>query len=65
MIRVAAGYYEVVAGGRKVTIIRNPEMSGPAKWVAYAQWDKYFVTDPVCTLAEARACATLMLADER
>ena len=52
-IRDSAGYYRVYHNQFTVTVLRNPELQGSAKWIAYANWDKYLVADPVFTKAEA------------
>jgi hypothetical protein len=56
-IREGAGCYTVYHGELKVTVVRNPEIQGYAKWIAYANWDKYLVADPVETKTEAVAVA--------
>lgn len=56
-IREGTGYYTVYHGNWRVTVVRNAEIQGYAKWIAYAQWDRYLVADPVETKAEAVSAA--------
>lgn len=59
--RTAPGFYRAVQGEHGVQILKNAQLRGSAKWVAYAEWDRYTVTDPVETFAEAKRWAQAML----
>lgn len=59
--RTAPGFYVLSDGARAVNIIRNEELAGPDKWVAYATWDRYLSTDPLPTKRDAVRCAHEML----
>lgn len=45
-VMVGPGAYTVCEGRLSVQIIRNYELQGPDKWIAYASWDPYLCTDP-------------------
>lgn len=56
-IREGTGCYTVYHGNWRVTVVKNPEIRGYAKWIAYANWDRYLIADPVATKTEAVAIA--------
>lgn len=58
------GSYSVYSRGRTAQVLRNPMLCGAAKWIAYAEWDRYCVTDPVLTYREARALAQDMIIND-
>lgn len=60
--KIAPGFYEVTDGTGTVTVTRLDHLpsSGP-RWVATADWDRHCYTDPVWTLADAKAAAATML----
>ena len=51
-------------GDLTVDVVRNPDLDGDAKWIAGARWDRYNVTDPMPTLADATEAAEHMIATE-
>lgn len=59
--RNSAGHYTVSDGAAEVNVIRNDALAGPAKWIAYATWDRYLSTDPLLTMRAAVAQARAML----
>ena len=61
--RLGPGRYIVSNGDRTVTVIQNPQLRGAWKWIAYADWDRYMVTDPLPTKRDAVDQAKQMLAN--
>jgi hypothetical protein len=58
------GAYCVVQGLDAVHVIRNRDLRGPDKWIAYAAWTQYLVTDPLPTKKAAIEQAKLMIQDK-
>lgn len=51
--RESSGYYEVVIStGEKFIVMRNPEISGPDKWMYYSEDDRYLMSDPLWSKAQ-------------
>lgn len=51
--KIAAGRYEVKMNkGNTWTLLKNNDLSGPAKWIAYNDDNSNDVTDPMFTKAE-------------
>lgn len=63
--RDSAGYYQVTdtETHNSVTVLRNPALSGPDKWIARANWERHLVTDPLPTKRDAVREAAFMLAN--
>lgn len=58
---ISPGNYEIYFMDLVCTVLRNEELQGGAKWIAYAQWDKYTISDPVYTKSEAMEIAAKMI----
>jgi hypothetical protein len=62
--RIAPGAYAITNGSHTVTISRIDGFDARyGQWVAAADWDRNLVTDPMFTLADAKAQAAIMLAE--
>lgn len=40
-------------GMRTATVVKDPALSGPKRWIAYANWNYRIVTEPLRTKREA------------
>jgi hypothetical protein len=63
--RISHGVYRVahVVTGLTVAVVRNDQLAGPDKWIAYAEWDTDIVIDPVRTMRDAVSAAGDILRD--
>ena len=61
-VRNGPGAYTLTHEGLSMTIIRNPDLDA-GQWIAYANWDKHIVIDPVYTKREAMQQARSILCD--
>jgi hypothetical protein len=55
--REHSGYYQVTFdNGATFIVLRNPEISGPDKWMYYAEQDRWHMSDPMWSKADCMAC---------
>mgnify|MGYP003332833091 FL=1 len=62
---IASGYWQVSLASDYCSIIRNPDLTGDAKWVVRAEWDDFIASDPVRTKAEGVSIAHQFIAERR